>query len=125
MLDERTSALLEKINELCGESGYKIAEESELLSCFPETIKADKEELKRILNYLEERRYIDVKFAEEGVYCLCPLPEGRIYFEKLREARSEGARRRRENFLVALLGAFLGAFSGALLAILLSFWVGA
>lgn len=125
MLDDRTSALLEKINTLCGESGYKIAEESELLSCFPEKIKADKEELKRILNYLEERRYIDVKFAEEGVYCLCPLPEGRIYFERERESRTEGVRRRRENFFTSLLGAFLGGLLGAILVQLIFLWGGA
>ena len=125
MLDQRTSILLDKINELCGESGYKIAEESELLSCFPPSMKADKDELNRILRYLEERRYIDIKYAEEGVYCLCPLPEGRLYFENTREKRYEGARRRREIFLTTALGAFSGGFLGALLVWLLSLWVGA
>lgn len=125
MLDERTSVLLEKINELCGGSGYKIAEEDELLSCFPARIKADGEELSRILGYLEERRYIDVKFAEAGVYCLCPLPEGRLYFEKLREERFEGTRRRRETFLLSLVGAFLGGLLGAAIVGLVFLWVGA
>ena len=125
MLDERTSILLDKINEICGEGGYKIAEESELLSCFPASMKSDKDELKRILYYLEERRYIDVKYAEEGVYCLCPLPEGRLYFENAREKRFEGARRRREIFLTTALGAFTGGLLGSLLALLLSLWVGA
>lgn len=120
MLDERTSVLLEKINELCGAGGYKIAEEGELLSCLPA---GDKRELGRTLDYLEERRYIDVKFAEEGVYCLCPLPEGRLYFEKLREARSEGKRRRRETVLSSFLGAFFGALLCVLPALLLLLWV--
>ncbi len=124
MLDERTGILLNKINELCGESGYKIAEESELLSCFPPSYKADSGELKRNLRYLEERRYIDVQYAEEGVYCLCPLPEGRLYFENAREKRYEGARRRRENFLTTALGAFLGGLVGSLLVLLISKWVG-
>ena len=124
MLDERTGVLLNKINELCGESGYKIAEEGELLSCFPSYMKADSGELKRNLLYLEERRYIDVKYAEDGVYCLCPLPEGRLYFETAREKRYEGARRRRELFLTTALGAFLGAVLGSLLVLLLSIWVG-
>lgn len=120
MLDDRTSALLEKINELCHGGGYKIAEEGELLSCFPSSFNIDKEELKRILRYLEERRMIDIKYAEEGIYCLCPLPEGRLYFENLREKRFEGARRRRELFLTTALAAFIGAFFGALLVWLLS-----
>ncbi len=125
MLDERTSLLLEKINELCGGGGYKIVEEDELLSCFPERLGTGKEELSRILGYLEERRYLDVKFAESGVYCLCPLPEGRLYFEKQRETRTEGARRRREAFFVTLFGAFLGGLLGAAIVTLISIWVGA
>ena len=124
MLDERTGILLDKINEICGESGYKIAEESDLLSCFPAYMKADAGELKRNLKYLEERRYIDVKYAEEGVYCLCPLPEGRLYFENAREKRYEGVRRRREMFLTTALGAFLGAVFGSLFVLFLSMWVG-
>ena len=123
MLDQRTSILLEKINELCAGGGFKIAEEGELLSCFPSYLKTDKEELSRILRYLEERRYIDVKYAEEGVYCLCPLPEGRLYFENAREKRYEGARRRREMFFVTALGAFLGGFLGTLVVYMISLFV--
>lgn len=125
MLDERTSLVLNKINELCGDGGYKIAEEGELLACFPVSGRADGEELRHILRYLEERRFIDVKYAEDGVFCLCPLPEGRLYFETAREKRFEGARRRREIFLTTALGAFSGAFLGALLVFFLSLWVGA
>lgn len=118
MLDGRTGALLETINRLCAEGGFKIVEEGELLSCFPPSAKVGKEELARILGYLAERRYIEIKYAEEGVYCLCPLPEGRMYFEAVRENRREGARRRRETALFSALGAFFGAVLGAFLAVL-------
>ena len=113
MLDERTSALLEKINELCGEGGFKIAEEGELLSCFAET--PAKEELMQMLGELKERRYIDVKYAEEGVYCLRPLPEGKLYFETLRAERREGARRRADVLGFSALGGMLGSLLGALI----------
>lgn len=120
MLDGRTSALLEKINELCGGGGFKIAEEGELLSCFSEEI--SQEQLKQMLSYLAERRYIDVKYAEEGVYCLCPLPEGRLYFETLKEKRREGARRRADAVLTSALGGFLGALVGSLVAFVIAFF---
>ena len=120
MLDERTSRLLDKINCLCGESGYKIAEEGDLLSCLPQS---DKEELSRLLRYLEERHFIDVKYAEEGVYCLCPLPEGRLYFERAREQRFEVVRRRRELFLWSFLGALAGGLLSAILTCVLVLWV--
>ena len=123
MLDERTRILLDKINELCKEGGFKIIEESELLSCFPPSAKADGGELKRILQYLEERRYIELKYAEEGVYCLCPLPEGRHYYENAMQQRYEGARRRREMFFVTALGAFLGGFLGTLVVYMISLFV--
>ena len=123
MLDERTRILLDKINELCKEGGFKIIEENELLSCFPASAKVDGGELKRILQYLEERRYIELKYAEEGVYCLCPLPEGRLYFENALQKRYEGARRRREILCLTALGAFSGGFLGSLLVYMISLFV--
>ena len=123
MLDGRTSALLEKINGLCGEGGFKIAEEGDLLSCFPPSDGAGKADLKRMLADLEERRYIEVKYAEEGVYCLRPLPEGKLYFENLRREQREGARRRTSAFAVSVLGGMLGSFLGALLALAVFFLV--
>ncbi len=122
MLDERTSALLEKINEFCGEGGFKIAEEKELLSCFSGDV--SREELKKMLSYLSERRYIDVKYADEGVYCLCPLSEGRLYFETLKENRREGARRRAAVVFMSALGGFLGAFLGSLIAFAIALFAG-
>ncbi len=119
MLSEGESALLEKINELCKEGGFKIAEEGELLSCFSKG--GQKGELQRLLGDLEQRNYIEVKYAEEGVYCLRPLPEGRLYFEKLNEARREGMRRRGETFALSALGGFSGALLGTLLALLIFF----
>ena len=115
MLDERTSLLLNKINEICGEGGFKIAEEGELLAAFPKSAGVEAEELRRILRYLEERRYIDVKYAEDGVYCLCPLPDGRLYFETAREQKAETVRRRRGALLLSAVGAFIGAALGSLL----------
>ncbi len=113
MLDERTGALLGKINEICGAGGFKIAEEGELLSCLGAG--ATREELVLKLGELRDCRYIDIRYAEEGVYCVCPLPAGKRYFEDLVEKRRAGVRRRADLFLFSLLGSFLGSVAGAFL----------
>ncbi len=118
MLDKRTSALLFKINALCRTGSYQIVEESDLLSCFPEKTAMDTDGLRRILSYLKERGYIDIRYAEDGIYCLCPLPDGRLYFENALRERSDSARRNRSVFAVTALGAFLGSLFGALAAVL-------
>lgn len=120
MLDERTSLLLAAINEYCGEGSFKIAEEGELLRRFPAQMGVDGESLRAMLVYLGDRRYIDVRYAEEGEYCVRPLPEGRIYFERTQAERRESRRRRRDGVVFALIGSFAGGFFGALAAWLLT-----
>ncbi len=117
MLDKRTHLLLSRIAELCFDGSYKIVEEEDLLACFPPKLKTDKEGLVHMLRFLREHGYIDVRYAEEGVYCLSPLPEGRIYDERMKREKTESRKRRLYLFVFTLLGAFAGAFAGAGLAI--------
>ena len=114
MLDRETSLLLEKIVASCREGGYKIIDEAELCTCVPEG------RLRELLDFLQDNRYIDVRYAEEGVYCVRPLPEGKTYFERARREQEELRRRRRDSALYSVFGAFLGAFLGALAAILIA-----
>lgn len=113
MLDRRTSLLLGTINDLCGEGGYKIVEEGELISRFPQKYPVDREEVSHMIGYLAEKKYVDVRYAEEGVYCLCPLPEGRLYAEERLRERTNSVRSRLGAAFLAFLAAFLGAFLGA------------
>ncbi len=117
MLDKRTHLLLSRIAELCDGGSYKVVEEKELLACFPPKLKTDGEGLVHMLRFLSEHGYIDIRYAEEGVYCLSPLPEGRMYDERMRRERTENRKRRLYLFMFTLLGAFAGAFAGAGLAI--------
>lgn len=120
MLDKRTTVLLDKINDLCREGSYKIVDEEELVSCFPARFQTDADGLRHMLDYLSDHRYVDIKYAEDGVYCLCPLPEGRMYSENAHQARSDVLRRRRDIVLMTVIGAFVGAFAGSLVAWLIS-----
>lgn len=120
MLDERTAVLLNHINTLCADGTYQIVEQEELLSCFSAKIGMDEESLAKTVSYLQENGYLDVKYAQDGTYCLCPLPEGRMYVERARAAKSDVSRRRRDIVLMTAIGAFIGAFVGSLTAWLIS-----
>ncbi len=120
MLDVRTATLLRHVNTLCAAGKYEVIEEDELLSCFSPKTEMDKESLAKTVEYLTERKFIDVKYAENGVYCLCPLPEGRLYAERVQTAKSDGKRRRRDMVCTTAIGAFVGAFLGSLVAVFIA-----
>ena len=116
MLDERTGTLLAGLNECCGEGSYQIVEERELLGLFPRSKGVDVQDIRAMLEYLKDERFVEVRYAEEGVYCVRPLPEGRRYFEEVRRERRESRERKRNALLLSLVGALVGGFSGSLLA---------
>ena len=115
MLDRRTAVLLQKINLLCVDGNYKILEKEELLSAFPSYLPQGEEGLDGMLKYLQEHEYIDVRYAdkERGVYCLYPLPAGRLYAEKVSQKKAETANGIKKILLVTFFGAFAGATFGA------------
>ncbi|MGN1077478.1 MAG: hypothetical protein ACI4ST_03090 [Candidatus Gallimonas sp.] len=119
MPDKRTDRLLFAVNTLC-RGAFRVVEEEELLSCFSSGDGVDGESLKGMLGYLADRGYIDVQYAEEGVYCVRPLPEGRLYFEREKEARAKGRKNARTLAITAAVSAFFGAFFGSGLALLFS-----
>lgn len=119
ILDEKSSLLLEKISASFKGNGSQIFEESELSSCFKEG-RVEKEELLRMLRHLELKRFLEIQYAEEGLYCLNLLPDGRAYFETVSEGRREKKERRRELILFSALGGFLGGLlSGAIFLLVL------
>lgn len=114
MLDEKTGALLAAINERCGE-GYQIIEERELSELLAACGGADKNEIRAMLCFLEAERYVEVRYAEDGLYCVKPLAEGRKYFEQERLQEKSFRVRRRGELLLSFAGALLGAFLGTFL----------
>jgi len=117
MLDKRTELLLNKLNLLCKSGSFCIVDEEDLVS---ERVGVDRENVKGILGFLKDRGYIEVQYAEEGVWCVRPLPEGRLYSERKKSERRNEVLRRRSAALFALLGSFFGALLGSFSAYLLS-----
>ncbi len=113
MLDETSGALLAKLNALCEGGGFKIIESAELCRMLP----VEETELSRRMAYLAEKRLIELRYAEEGMYCVRTLPAGRVYAEAAAREARESLKNRRTLFFGAALGAFLG---GSLAGIVVS-----
>lgn len=118
VLDERSSRLLAAINGICENGGYRIIEERELLGAFSAADGVDGARLSEMLSRLETQRYLEIRYAEDGEYCLRPLSAGVRYSEQERGEKREAFRRRREAALFALAGGAVGGFLGALIACL-------
>ena len=105
MLDKRTSALLQSINDFCSSGTYKIFSEEDFLADFPQQWGVTAE---------SENGYINVKYSGGGMYCICPLPLGRGYCEQEAEKRSDCVAQLKYFMSAAFFGAFAGAVLGAL-----------
>ncbi len=111
-LDERTLALLERLEALCAGGGYHILEAADLAPF-------SAEEAGQALICLSDARCVEIRYAENGTYCLRVLPAGRAYVAYARERAREARISRRRNALFAFFGALAGGFFGSLLAVLL------
>ena len=107
MLDRRTGRLLQKLNTLCEGAAFCIVNEEELLF-----EGEDSESVKGMLGFLEDRGYLQLRYAQEGEYCVRMLPDGRLYFERAASQKREEARRSRNEALCAFFGALGGALLG-------------
>ena len=116
MLDRRTGTLLQKLNMLCQSAAFCMVEEKELLFAGE-----DGESVKGMLGFLEDRGYLQLRYAEEGEYCVRILPEGRLYFERAAAENQEEKRRSVRQALCAFFGALGGGIlSGGLIALVLA-----
>lgn len=115
MLDARTALLLEKINSLCAENTYKIADREELLGAFSPALAPSSEGLDEMLSCLQENGYIDIRYADKsrGVYCLQSLPAGKVYSENAAASRAEAAEKFRKTLVASFFASFVAAFAGA------------
>ncbi len=113
MLDESSAALLAAIIGACPGGGFVILEEEELRRAMPRGA-----DVAKSLSCLEERRFIELRYAEDGTYCVRTMPAGRSYAERSEAENSERRRARRETFRYAFWGSFAGGSLGAVLLLL-------
>ena len=111
MLDESSAAVLAAINGACTGGGFKILEEKELARALP----AGGEDVAKTLSFLAENHYIELRYAEEGTYCIRVLAAGREYLPRLKQDAKEAALERTRVALCAALGGALGGMFSVLL----------
>ena len=99
------------INYLCRECGFNkftIVEKKDMLSCFDKHIYIDENELDNIIQSLERKGYIKIKYEDENVYCLSVL-------FNIEDEKKEKTAKTPSLFLLAFVGSFLGGLIGSLI----------
>lgn len=108
MLDKRSFALLDVINNICLNSGYKVIEFKTLVDKMPKGFGIDEDGVRECIVALSEREYVSVKYEDDKEICLSPLPKGRLVFETKTEEELLTKRNKRKYFCSAFFGAVFG-----------------
>lgn len=114
MLDKQNYKIIKKLQKLCPNGTYKVFEIQELCELF----KIHKDALDNDFKHLKDNEFIDIKYSDDSVICLCLLPKSR-QLEEQEKAKSYS----HVNIMKVLLisGIFNGimAFLGAFIAMLI------
>ena len=106
-MDKQIIRLINKILKLCDSDGYKVLEYTQLSD------NSRLNNLKNDLDYLKEHEYIDVKYSDESVICLCVLNKARQIEEQSDIKRFSVSQVTKMIFISGLFSgimAFIGAF---------------
>ncbi len=114
MLDEGARALLAAVCGLCKQEGFQIVEEGDL-----QRSGIAAEAVRPTMALLEEKKLIELRYAEGGIYCVRPLPAGKGYLAREACERKEREKLKRGVFLFAALGALAGGIGASLFAFVL------
>ena len=118
MLDKQTVVLLDNLNNLCQDGNYKVLDKNDLINNYSKKYKINQDSLNDMIEHLQQRNYINVKYSDDNVYCLTVLPKGRLFEEKNKELQNE---RKKYNKLIitamslSCISAFVGAFCAMIL----------
>ena len=115
MLDKRSEALLRIINKECNEGSYRVLEVDDLKRHKPKKFKVDFDTISQLMGYLKTGEYVSVKYSDNEVFCVSPLPRGRRIFEVEQEEKNSNKKSKLKKFflltfyLLLIFGVSLGA----------------
>lgn len=115
MLDKRSEALLRIINKECNEGSYRVLEVDDLIRLMPKKFKVDFDTISQLMGYLKTGEYVSVKYSDNEVFCVSPLPRGRRIFEVEQEEKNSNKKSKFKKFflltfyLLLIFGVSLGA----------------
>lgn len=114
MLDKQNFKIIKKLQKLCPDSTYKVFDIDELCSLF----NLKKEALDNDFKYLKDNEYIDVKYSDESVICLCLLPKARQLEEQEKVKNYSYANIMKVLLISGVFNAIM-AFLGAFIAMMI------
>ncbi len=122
MLDQKSKLILKILCNECEGGSYKIFETADLISSLPARWRTDSEGIQHILIYLERQDMINIKYDDDGVYCLAVMPYGRECAENEsvnKKIKKDSKNKNGKKALLNCLLHFLIAFLASLLAVTL------
>ena len=117
MLDKKTDAVLELLNQKAGNS-YKVLNKAQLLEDLPKKLDIDMQGLLGIITFLKENEYVDVKYQDKEEICICTTVKAESYVEGEKDI-TQKAKITNGQAGILMLGVFLAAFLGGLVAALI------
>ena len=118
MLDKNQSKVLKVLNLICEDNVYKVIDYDTFLSYFPRKFTLSFNEVDQIMKYLQNSKYIDIKYSDNNTWCLCLLTNGKIVVED-GDKENIILSRYRKFMLWTMLSSGVMSFIGAALAIIL------
>lgn len=116
MLDKRSDAVLELLEEKAGNS-YKVLNKKQLLDELPQKLRIDLQTLLGIITFLKENEYVDVKYQDKEEICICTTIKAESYSEG--KDVTQKAKITNGQAWLLFVGVFLSAFLGTLVAMLI------
>ena len=117
MLDLRSKAILKYLVGECNEGSYRVVEIKELINCLPKKFKADNLVVSQCMQYLEKGNYISIKYKDNSMYCVSPLPFARQMLESEESEKQKAKKYIKMGSMLYIL-VFIFAFLGSFMAII-------
>lgn len=117
MLDEKSKIILEYIVNNAEYGKFSVIDLLELKDIFPKNISVTISSISRIIQKLASENFVTLKYYDDDVVCLSPLPYAKEIFDNEKLANIMGKRKKRAAFgflILVCLFAFFGAFLGIL-----------
>lgn len=117
MLDLRSKAIIKHLVNECSEGSYRVFEVKELIGILPKKFKADNAVVQQCMQYLEKGNYISIKYKDNNMYCVSPLPFARQMLESESNQVQKTKKFIKMGSMLYIL-VFIFAFLGSFLAII-------
>ncbi len=119
-LDKRNAKLLHALYQIC-DNNYKVIEFGDIVTRLPLKYRLDTE-LINDLKYLAEHGYIDIRYFDNEVVCMCMLTKGKLCNEEMEQ---DAKRKKKSTMTIIALGIMCAvcAFIGSLLGVILSRYI--